>query len=119
MIFQVYDNRLVVIPITDEESRYVKHLIELRRKKGDQDNEFREKFKQFILEKKPGETWDGKIQMWKIKLKAWFAAQFYNEASVYGEPISDVTGGELEGFSLEDVNRVIDKFDPETIGGDL
>jgi hypothetical protein len=58
-----------------------------------------------------------KLDEWKAKLKAYFASQLWEEGDMYGPPYSEVTGGDLEGFSLEKVNKVIDKFDPGKITG--
>lgn len=52
----------------------------------------------------------------KQKLKAFFAAQFYTYADTYGAPYSELTGGDLEGFSLEAVCSTIDAFEPSKIG---
>lgn len=51
----------------------------------------------------------------KAKLKAFFAAQFFKDADVYGPDYSTVTSGDIEGFSLEAVGKVIDQFDEDKI----
>lgn len=51
----------------------------------------------------------------KNKLKAYFAAQFFRDADVYGPDYSTMTSGDIEGFSLEAVGKVIDSFDEEKI----
>lgn len=51
----------------------------------------------------------------KAKLKAFFAAQLYVEGDTYGPAYSDLTGGDLEGFSLEAIGKVIDKFDSNKV----
>lgn len=51
----------------------------------------------------------------KAKLKAFFAAQFFDDADVYGPDYSTMTSGDLEGFSLEAIGKVIDEFDPSKI----
>ena len=48
----------------------------------------------------------------KEKLKAFFAAQLYEDGDLNGPDYSEETGGDLEGFSLEAIGKVIDKFDP-------
>lgn len=51
----------------------------------------------------------------KAKLKAFFAAQFFKYADTNGPDYSTLTGGDLEAFSLEAVNKVIDAFDEEAV----
>lgn len=54
-------------------------------------------------------------EVMKAKLKAFFAAQFFKDADVYGPDYSTMTSGDLEGFSLEAIGKVIDAFKPEEI----
>jgi len=51
----------------------------------------------------------------KQKLKAFFTAQFFHDADVYGPDYSTLTSGDIEGFSLEAIGKVIDKFDETKI----
>lgn len=56
------------------------------------------------------------LNQWKQKLKAYFASSLFNDADTYGPDYSEYTGGDLEAFSLEAINKVIDSFDPSKIG---
>jgi hypothetical protein len=53
------------------------------------------------------------IKETKQKLKAFFAANFYKYADTEGKPWSELTGGDIEAFSLEAVGKVIDAFEEE------
>ena len=63
-----------------------------------------------------GETVSNELALWKEKLKAFFASQNF-DMDIIGSDISEVTGGEPEGFSHEMVCEIIDRFDPGKIGG--
>lgn len=45
-----------------------------------------------------------------LKLKAYFCASFFSHGDLSGPDYSTLTGGDVEGFSLEAINRVIDEF---------
>ena len=55
----------------------------------------------------------------KAKLKAFFAAQFFSYADTYGPDYSEWTSGDLDGFSLEAVGRLIDAFDEKKFDAEL
>lgn len=51
----------------------------------------------------------------KAKLKAYFASKFFVYADINGPDYSDETAGDLEGLSLEAIQKAIDEFDEDKI----
>ncbi len=51
----------------------------------------------------------------KAKLKAFIVASFYKYADVRGPDYSEYTGGDLEGFTIEALSKLIDEFDEAKI----
>lgn len=51
----------------------------------------------------------------KEKLKAYFSSQLFINGDCYGPNWSEWTSGDVEGFTLERIHMLIDRFDESKI----